>query len=89
MFYVKLLMIPRTMTFSDYINQTEPKQFNNVEVKRSECTHISNVLNGCQIITLTILGKEYSYLKLKSSKILYTMDLDGNKKSCSVFTLID
>jgi hypothetical protein len=77
------------MTFSEYINQVQPKQHNNVEVKRSECSNISNVLNGREIITLNILGDEYYYLKLKTSNILYTMDLDGNKKSCSVFTLID
>lgn len=82
-------MIHRTMTFSDYINQVDARQHNVVEVKRSECTNISHVLNGRQIITLTILGTEYSYLKLKYSTILYTMDLDGNKKGCSVFTLID
>jgi hypothetical protein len=77
------------MNFQEYLNQEKPQYKPNVEVKRSECTNISKGLKDSELITLTILGEEYTYIKLKSSRILYTMDLDGNKKNSSVFKLID
>ncbi len=74
------------MTYEEYLNQTDPKPFLNVKVKRSECFSISKVLCG-EIIVLKIKDEYYSYLVFTGTTLFWTMDEHGNKKAPSVFSL--
>jgi len=74
------------MTYEEYLNQTDPKPFLNVKVKRSECFSISKVFCG-EIIVLKIKDEYYSYLIFTGTTLFWTMDEHGNKKAPSVFSL--
>lgn len=76
------------MRFADYIRQENPTKQFMVLVRRDECEQITKTHNG-ELVTLKVLGICYTYLKLAISRILYTMDEDGNRQSMSVFILED
>lgn len=77
------------MTFQEYLNQEEPKKLypGSVKLKEKNCFRISNHY-GIKIIELKIFDKFIEY-RANENGLLFTMDEDGNKKSASVFSLID
>jgi hypothetical protein len=80
------------MTFTEYINQVDPKRQCNVRITKDDCYQIYNDYLG-KVIVLLINNIFYSYLLPKDcpiySKTLYIMDEDGNKKSISCFNFVE
>lgn len=78
------------MNFQEYLIQTDPRRFPNVQITRKECFQIySSGIPGVETIVLQIHDGLYVYRKDQGDSRLYTMDKDQNKKALSVFRLID
>lgn len=76
------------MTFTEYVNQADPKQLKSGTVKIDPADVNSLQKIGKETyISLLISGRESTYIKKENSQILYTTDPDGNAKNKSVFFL--
>lgn len=73
------------MTFSEYINQENPRKNNLVWITPEDCFSIFDDPGRGKLVTLLINNTEYTYLLTSESGRLYTIDEDGNKNQPSCF----
>lgn len=73
------------MTFSEYINQENPRKNNFVWITPEDCFSIFDDPGRGKLVTLLINNIQYTYLLTSESGRLYTIDEDGNKNQPSCF----
>lgn len=77
--------ISGVLTLKEYVNQTNPKRYTNVKLKKSE-VDVTSYAYGEREVTIKKFP-EFTYIQKKNDYRLYTRDRDGNPKRSSVFLL--
>jgi hypothetical protein len=73
------------MTFTEYLNQTEPQRNPRVIITENDCDTLFTNAKGDTTISLTINERRYYYVMTANNPRFWTIDSDGNKKSRSCF----